>query len=128
MGADVIVTTSGMLEGGPVGQYIREHGGDARNAIFLTGYQVEGTNGRRLMDEGVITVNGEAVKVQCEMDYFDFSSHAGHSELARFVGRCDPENVVVMHSANPRALAEDPVMEGRNVVLPETGKTFTLPD
>jgi putative mRNA 3-end processing factor len=126
-GADIIITTSGMLEGGPVGTYMRALARDPRNAILLTGYQVEGTNGRRLMDERMVEFDGEVVKVEAQMEYFDFSSHAGHRDLVRFVQRCDPENVVVMHSANPELLAEDPELEGYNFILPVTGEPFTLP-
>lgn len=126
-GADVIITTSGMLEGGPVGSYLRALGSDPKNAVFLTGYQVEGTNGRRLMDEGLVEVDGETVRVEAEVEYFDFSSHAGHSDIVRFITRCDPDRVVLMHSENPHLLAEDPALEGFEFVLPETGRPFTLP-
>ena len=126
-GADVIITTSGMLEGGPVGTYIRSLGRDPRNAVFLTGYQVEGTNGRRLMDERRVELDGETVQVEAELEYFDFSSHAGHGDLVRFIKKCDPENVVVMHSEHPELLAEDPELEGYNFILPVTGEPFNLP-
>jgi putative mRNA 3-end processing factor len=126
-GADVIITTSGMLEGGPVGTYMRALARDPKNAVLLTGYQVEGTNGRKLMDDRAVEFDGETVKVEAEMEYFDFSSHAGHRDLVRFIQRCDPENVVVMHSGHPELLAEDPELEGYNFILPVTGEPFTLP-
>ena len=128
MEADIIVTTSGMLEGGPVGRYIDRHGNDPRSAIFLTGYQVEGTAGRRLMDEGVFTIDEEPRRVAAELEYFDFSSHAGHADLINFIKRCQPERVVVMHSANSKAIADDPALGGIEFILPENGKSFTLPD
>ena len=127
MQADVIVTTSGMLEGGPVGTYLRGLARDPRNAVFLTGYQVKGTSGRSLMDEKVVQVDGESIKVEAETQYFDFSSHAGHADLVKFIQLCDPENVVVMHSDHPEELANDPALEGYEFILPETGKPFTLP-
>src|SRR2546430_13041284 len=46
---EVIVTTSGMLDGGPVLRYLEVIREDPRSAVLLTGYQVEGTNGRRLV-------------------------------------------------------------------------------
>src|SRR5437773_430902 len=49
---EVIVTTSGMLDGGPVLRYLEAIREDPRSAVLLTGYQVEGTKGRRLVDEG----------------------------------------------------------------------------
>lgn len=126
-GADIIITTSGMLEGGPVGTYLRALARDPRNAVLLTGYQVEGTNGRRLMDERVVELDGETIKVEAQFEYFDFSSHAGHSDLVRFIGKCNPENVVIMHSGHPEVLAEDPELADFNIILPETGVPFTLP-
>jgi putative mRNA 3-end processing factor len=126
-GADVIVTTSGMLEGGPVGTYLRSLAWDPRNAVFLTGYQVEGTNGRLLMDEGRVEFDGDNIKVEAELEYFDFSSHAGHSDLVSFIRRCDPENVVVMHSDHPELIAEDQELEDYNFILPQTGVPFTVP-
>ena len=47
--------------------------------------------------------------------------------LVAFIKRCDPENVVVMHSGHPEKLVEDPELEGYDLVLPETGRPFTLP-
>ena len=126
-GADVIVTTSGMLEGGPVGGYLRTIGKDPKNAVFLTGYQVEGTNGRSLMDDSFVELDGERIKVEAEVEYFDFSSHAGHSDMVKFIQRCGPETVVVMHSGHPELLAEDPELQDFEFVLPETGKPFNLP-
>jgi putative mRNA 3-end processing factor len=125
--ADVIVTTSGMLEGGPVGSYLRALGGDPKNAVFLTGYQVEGTNGRKLINDGFVELDGDVIKVDAEVEYFDFSSHAGHSDIVKFIQRCDPETVVVMHSENPELIAQDPELEGYEFILPETGVPFTLP-
>jgi len=127
-GADVIVTTSGMLEGGPVGGYLRALARDPKNAVFLTGYQVEGTSGRSLMDEGKVQVDGETIKVEAETEYFDFSSHAGHGDLVSFIKRCSPENVVIMHSDQAGELAKDPELEGFNIILPETGRPLALPD
>ncbi|MFH1056438.1 MAG: MBL fold metallo-hydrolase, partial [Candidatus Micrarchaeota archaeon] len=46
----VILTTSGMLDGGPVLHYIQELGNGGKAKIFLTGFQVAGTNGRALME------------------------------------------------------------------------------
>ena len=125
--ADVIITTSGMLEGGPVGSYLRTLGSDPKNAVFLTGYQVEGTNGRLLKDEGTVILDDGPLKVEAELESFDFSSHAGHSDLVKFIKRCDPETVVVMHSDRPEALSEDPGLDGYEFILPETGKSFELP-
>ena len=46
---DVIISTSGMLDGGPVLSYIEKYVNDPKSAIFMTGYQAENTNGRSLV-------------------------------------------------------------------------------
>ncbi len=121
---EAIVTTSGMLDGGPVLRYLDHIREDPRNAILLTGYQVEGTNGRRLIEEGVVDLYGVPVEVKCEWQKFDFSAHAGHDDLVRFIEACDPKRVVLMHGENREILAE--ALEGRDVLLPMEGKWYTV--
>ena len=122
--ADAIVTTSGMLDGGPIIKYLKAVRDDPRSAILLTGYQVEGSNGRRLMDEGIVSLDGDDVKVRCEWQKFDFSAHAGHDDLVRFIDGCDPQRVVLMHGDHREALAE--ALDGREVVLPVEGQWYPI--
>jgi len=122
---EVIVTTSGMLDGGPVTRYLKDVMDDPRSAVLLTGYQVPGTQGRRLVDEGVLSLDGTDVRPKFEWTKFDFSAHAGHDELVRFIEQCDPETVVLMHGDNREALAAS--LEGRRVLMPMEGEWFSLP-
>ncbi len=121
---DVIVCTSGMLDGGPVLSYLDAVREDTRSAILLTGYQVEGTNGRRLVDTGSIDLYGVNVDIKIEWQKFDFSAHAGHDELVRFIEGCDPQRVVLMHGEQRELLAE--ALEGREVLLPKEGRWYPL--
>jgi len=104
---DVIITTSGMLNGGPVLGYVEAIRNDPQSAIILTGYQVEGTNGRRLLEYGEIEMYGLTQRVNCQVHFFDFSAHAGHSQLVSFARSCSPDTVVIFHSDNPEPLAEE---------------------
>ena len=107
-----------MLDGGPVLSYLKEFKNDPKNAILLTGYQVEGTNGRLLMDERKINIQGVATDVKCEINFFDFSAHSGHNELVEFIHGCEPENVILCHSDNREKIATE--IEGSyNVLLPK---------
>ena len=121
--ADVIVTTGGMLDGGPVLYYVGELHRDANSSIYLTGFQVEGSNGRRLMDEGTLVIDETVVHPACEIEKFDFSAHAGHSDLVRVAKESRAETVVLMHGDHREALRD--ALEGTcEVVLPENGKAF----
>ncbi len=122
--AEVIVTTGGMLDGGPVLGYLRRLKDDPRNAILLVGYQAEDTNGRLLLKEGCVKIDGEIHKINCEVQKYDFSAHADHAELVEFVKACSPKNVIIMHSETRESFLED--LADYNVILPNTGEPFTL--
>jgi len=130
--AQVIVTTGGMLDGGPVLSYIDDVKNDPRSAILLSGFQVEGSNGHLLMNEGIINVQAtreelpQPVKIKCEIQKFDLSAHADHNGLLEFVEACDPDTVVLMHSDDRTPLAEDIEAGGRRVILPESDEEFEL--
>ena len=121
--ADVIVTTGGMLDGGPVLHYIGELYQDANSSIYLTGFQVEGSNGRRLLDEGTLVVDETVIRPACEVQKFDFSAHAGHSDLVRVAKESRAETVVLMHGDH-REVLRDALEASCEVILPENGKAF----
>lgn len=119
----LIITTSGMLEGGPVLGYLSQTKDDAKNAILFTGYQVENTNGRMLLDTGIIDLYGVRSRVMAEIHKYDFSAHASHSELVKFINSSKAENVILFHGNNREALARDIY---KNVILPTKGETYEL--
>ena len=104
---DVIITTSGMLEGGPALWYLKDMKDDDKSAVFFTGFQVPGSGGRSLLDTGALDLgSGAPEKVRCEVRSFDFSGHAGHSEIVEFARRCQPEHVILFHSDDRSLLAQ----------------------
>jgi putative mRNA 3-end processing factor len=122
---EVILTTSGMLDGGPVQFYLSRLCDDPKNAVLLSGYQVEGTNGRRLLDTGTLDLFGTSVRVECEVSAFDFSAHAGHRELLSFIRKCNPQKAVLMHSDNPSLIAND--LKGEcDTVMPKNGEELEI--
>jgi len=123
--ADVILTSSGMMDGGPVLSYMNKLKDDKKSAVLLTGYQVPDSNARLLVDKRKLNFYGVHEKVECEVEYFDFSAHAGHSELIEFAKKCGPEKIILMHSDNREALAE-PLSEFADVILPKTEELIEL--
>lgn len=95
----IIVTTAGMLEGGPVIDYLSQLHNDPNSSILLTGYQVEDTNGRLLVDEGHIIDQemGQRFKVDMQISQYDFSAHSGRDEIIRTVKDMNPDHVVLVH-------------------------------
>lgn len=123
--AEVVITTSGMMEGGPVLGYVQNIKDDPKSAILMTGYQVENTNGRLLLDSGRLKLYGVEREIKCEVDFFDFSAHSGHSELVSFIRACDPTNVVLFHSEEREPIVKELGNE-YNFILAEPGEMIEL--
>ena len=94
---DVIITTSGMLNGGPAHWYLNRLRNDQRNAILLTGYQAEDSGGRQLIDESRLTIFGNTVDINLEVEKFTLSNHSGHSSIVEFVHQINPNDVILFH-------------------------------
>jgi putative mRNA 3-end processing factor len=122
---EVVLTTSGMLDGGPVLEYIMANKNNRDSAVLLTGFQVEDTNGKRLIETGEILHNGVPQKIDSEVCFYDFSAHADHSELVKFINACDPETVVLCHGDNREELVKA-ISGDYDVRTPMEGEHITL--
>jgi len=83
----VVVTTAGMLNGGPALFYISKLYNDEKSKIILTGYQVEGTNGHLALNQGMINLGNKTVKLKMKVEQYDFSAHADDRQLKEYVKR-----------------------------------------
>jgi putative mRNA 3-end processing factor len=125
-GSSIVVTTAGMLNGGPAMHYITRLNKESK--VFLTGYQVEGTKGRRLMDTGKIYVDEVDKEFHLQVGFYDFSAHSGMSDLYKFVRESAPNTVICVHGSpeNTEAFAENLKGEGFDAYAPKVGDTIDL--
>lgn len=122
----VIVTTSGMLSGGPAMTYIPEIRTNPVNRISLTGYQVEGTPGRQLLETGRCELNGGMYPVSAQTDLFDFSAHADHDGLRSFLSAYADATVLVNHGDSCAAFAAELRDDGFAAQAPALGSKMTV--
>ncbi|HLC00099.1 MAG TPA: MBL fold metallo-hydrolase [Candidatus Bathyarchaeia archaeon] len=126
----VIVSTAGMLKGGPAAFYVSKLGKKANNAIFLVSYQIPGTPGRELMEKGICTIDGKIRKIKARYQHFDFSSHCGASQLKEALRRLGGKpKVFAVHGAegNCELLANWAKSElGLEAFAPKTGETYEV--
>jgi len=83
----IILSSSGMAEGGRILHHLRHHLWKATTDVVFVGFQAHGTLGRALV-EGARTVRifGEPVAVNARVHTLGgFSAHAGQSELVDWV-------------------------------------------
>ena len=127
--SDVIVSTSGMLQGGPSIWYLNRLRHDIENEIFFTGYQARDTGGRKLQTQSKLDIFGKEVDISLNWESFSFSTHAGHKEITEFIYSCDPKDVIIYHTdpnnARPH-LVEELEKNGITTHSPENGKSYTI--
>jgi putative mRNA 3-end processing factor len=126
----VIVTTAGMLNGGPALFYLSRLYRDPRSKILLTGYQVEGTNGRLALEQGIVETRGEVLSLKPKVEQYDFSAHSGDNELKKLVRdfcKKGTERVFVVHGDKTEAFVKWIKEEiGVEAYAPTNGESFTF--
>ena len=120
----VIVSPAGMLDGGPSLRYALSL--NEESEIILTGFQVPGTNGRMLLEEKKMRVNGIIQDVKTPVKYYDFSAHASRSDLFEFVDRASPERIFCIHGDSCESFAEQLRSKGYDAVAPKNGESFEV--
>ncbi|GAB6147990.1 MBL fold metallo-hydrolase [Stetteria hydrogenophila] len=124
----VIIASSGTLKGGPSLYYFKRMASDPKNAVFLVSFQPPGTQGRTLLEEGVIQESQQPVKARVE--WFDFSSHTDQSGVLEVLkGLNGVEKVILVHGEYDAQLAlADRIKEELDVEveIPENGATVEV--
>lgn len=129
----VIIAGSGMANGGRVVHHLRRRIGDPKTVVLFTGYQAEGTLGRRLLDGAdEVSILGEKVPVAARIERLNaLSAHADQREildwLHGFAGV--PRRTFIVHGEpGPQealaGLIEDEL--GWRTEIPEFGQVFEL--
>jgi hypothetical protein len=107
-GPAIILSTSGMVTGGPIMSWLRHLGSDPDSTMVFVGYQAQGTLGRRIQngwDEiPVRDRNGSGrsntLTLKMDVETVDgFSGHADRQGLENFVRTMNPrpEKVLCVH-------------------------------
>jgi putative mRNA 3-end processing factor len=122
----IVVCGSGMLDGGPAIYYARKICNDKNSSIFLTCYQLPDTPGRILIERKKLVTKNEIKNVECNVNYFDFSTHSDRNELIKFIEIVNPEIIFLVHGENISGFLED--LKDYNVFIPTYEKnSFIIP-
>jgi len=121
-----VVTTSGMLSGGPAMTYIPEVRSNPVNKVTMTGYQVEGTPGRELLESGSAEIDGRVMPVSAQVEQYDFSAHADRDGLLGFLDAYRDATVLVNHGDRCGDFAAELGGDGYDASAPELGETVSV--
>lgn len=128
----IIISASGMAEGGRILHHLRNNIENPKNLILFVGYAAQHTLARRIMDgENEVNIFGETFKVRAAVKTMDyFSGHADQRELLDYLKYNPPEklkNLFLVHGDEDQA---NPFMEKlfssgyKNVHYSKAGEIF----
>lgn len=131
-----IISSSGMLKGGPSCYYAEELLGDEKNIIAITGYQDEEAPGRDILDfleseeeERELILNNKRLAVKCQFGKYGLSAHADKGELLGLVHRVSPRKIFLIHG-NEEVIEEMALEMNQEVragiYVPKNGETISV--
>jgi Cft2 family RNA processing exonuclease len=123
-----VLSSSGMLTGGPSVWYAARIASDPNASILITGYQDEESPGRRLLDlaekkENTLMLGGTQVEVRCQVAKYSLSAHADGAELAAYAAALKPDRIALVHGDPEARAALKGLLTNTDVVLPIEGMT-----
>ena len=132
-GPFVVLSASGMAEGGRVLHHLRNNIGDVRNTVLITGFQAENTLGRKILEKHPeVPIFGEPMPLRAEVVQLEeLSGHADQRELIEWMRPITPglKKVFLVHGEpGPGAVLADLIRKeyGIEAVQPSRGDSFDL--
>ncbi len=131
-GSCVIVSSSGMCEGGRIVHHLRHQLPRKENTVLFTGYQANGTLGRRILEGNkTVNVSGHTVEVKASVRSLKgMSGHADKNGLVEWVSRIEPKprQVFVVHGGSHIAPDFAGLLreKGFNALAPEFKESYSL--
>jgi Cft2 family RNA processing exonuclease len=126
-----ILSSSGMLTGGPSVWYAARLASQPAASIFITGYQDEESPGRKLLDlaehkNSTIELQGQQIAVQCQVAKYSLSAHADGSELAGYAAALHPKRIALVHGDEEARRSLRDLLTNTEVLLPRNGETLDI--
>jgi metallo-beta-lactamase family protein len=128
----VIISGSGMAEGGRILHHLRNNLENPKNLLLFVGYAAKETLARKIMDgQHVVKVFGEEHTVRCKVEIIDaFSAHADRRDLLDYVDYTPPsrlKHVFLIHGEPDQALSLKDALRSKgygNIHYPAQGELF----
>ena len=130
----VIISASGMCEGGRILHHLRNNIADPKNTVLIVGYCADHTLGKKLVDQlPEVRIFGEMHKLRAEVVVMNrYSAHADEPGLLDVIQSMDRERlqrIFLVHGAPEKqdAFKERLSREGYpDVMIPEHGDSVEL--
>ena len=133
----IVLATSGMLNGGPVMEYLKVWGPEKTNTLVFVGYQAAGTGGHALQQgkkEITLHEKGKPLKIAINLNTEicdGFSGHSDRRQLLSYVATLEPrpEKILMCHGEQSKCVDFANTVKrkyGIDTVVPQNLETVRL--
>jgi metallo-beta-lactamase family protein len=130
----IIISASGMCEGGRIRHHLKNNLGDAKNLVLFIGYCAEGTLGAMIVaGKNPVNIFGEPYNVRAKIISLDtYSGHADKNELKSYVEKLsgDIKKIVCIHGEETQCLAHAETLRAMKpkaeVIVPSYKQTVEI--
>ena len=127
-GSCVIVTTSGMMKGGPVVFYMQKLASDPNNKLIIVGYQADGTPGRAILDGAKeVDFEGHLVPIRLTVEQHKIMAHSDRKNLEEIPRRVHGlKKIFIVHGEKGKQISlSQSLVSAYDVVIPKIGETHS---
>jgi metallo-beta-lactamase family protein len=130
----VIISASGMMQGGRILHHLRSRISDPRNTILISGWQAPNTLGRRIVSkEPTVKIFGDEFEMKAQVEVITgFSGHADRDELLAWAGAMQkkPSQTFVVHGEEESARAFGGHLQSKlgfsSIEIPDMHQSFEI--
>ncbi|ORY00826.1 Metallo-hydrolase/oxidoreductase [Basidiobolus meristosporus CBS 931.73] len=99
VGPCVMMASPGMLQNGLSRELLERWAPDKRNGVVITGYSVEGTLAKSILNEpeDFQSMSGTRIPLRMSVDYISFSAHVDYAQNSQFIDEVKAPNLVLVH-------------------------------
>lgn len=97
--ASVVMASPGMLQNGQSRDLFERWCGDTKNGLVLTGYCVENTLAKEILNSRteVQMTDGTVRPILMSVAYISFSAHSDYNQTSNFIDKLKPSHIVLVH-------------------------------
>ncbi|MEO8065821.1 MAG: MBL fold metallo-hydrolase [Candidatus Doudnabacteria bacterium] len=132
-GPFMVISSSGMMEGGRILHHLKNGIEDPKNAVLITGYQSENTLGRKIQQgASQVEILGSRLSVNAKIVTMnEFSAHGDQAFLANYIDHTrELNNLFLVHTEMPQALSLEKFLltsnPGFKINIPSLLQSFEL--
>lgn len=98
-GPCVMMASPGFMQSGVSRELLERWAPDRRNGLIVTGYSVEGTMARSILNDPdeIIALSGQKIPRRMSVDYISFSAHVDYAQNSKFIDEIKAQHIVLVH-------------------------------